>query len=105
MLENQLQAEHLARLSQQASYQTDGERYYEQCLRERRIDCDRDGPRATPYFYAASAPVLVVGRPFPRTPLTPFTPTRVFGTVVRFPHPAGSSTRTRDHRGSSRQFR
>jgi len=106
MLENQLQAEHLARLSQQASYQTEGERYYEQCLRERRVDCDsgRDGLRATPYFYAASAPVFMAGRPFPLTPMTPFTPTRVFGTVVRFPHPAGGSTRAGDHRGSSRQF-
>ena len=111
MLENQLRAEHLARLAQQASYQTDSDRYrlaYEQCLRERRVDCDtsRDGMRATPYFYAAAAPVFVVGRPFTLTPITPFTrnPPAVFGTMVGFSPRAGGSTRTTGHRGLSRKF-
>lgn len=109
MLENQLRAE---RRSQQASYQTDTDRYrlaYEQCLMERRVDCDtgRDGMHATPYFYAAAAPVFVVGRPFPFTPITPFTrtPPAVFGTMVGFRQPTVGSTRTTDHRGLSRKFR
>lgn len=111
MLENQLRAE---RLSQQAAYQTDGDRTrlaYEQCLRERRVDCDtgRDGMHATPYFYAAAAPVFVVGRPFPltpfTTPITPFTrtPPAVLGTMVRFHQPTVGSTRTTDR--LSRKFR
>ena len=112
MLENQLRAERQARLTQQASYRTDAGLAYEQCLRERRVDCDsgRDGVRATPYFYAAAAPVYVVGRPFPSTPfpVTPFTPfprPPAFATMARFSQPPVVSTRTADHRGPSRRFR
>ena len=108
MLENQLQAERLARLAQQASHQTGADRYYEQCLRERRVDCDsgRDGMHATPYFYAAAAPVFVVGRTFPLTrftPMTPFTrtPPAAFRTMVRFHQPAAARTSDR----LSRKFR
>ncbi len=108
MLENQLQAERLARLSQQAIYRTDAGLAYEQCLRERRVDCDsgRDGLRATPYFYAAAAPVFVVGRTFPLTrftPMTPFTrtPPAAFRTMVRFHQPAAARTSDR----LSRKFR
>jgi hypothetical protein len=114
MLEDQLRA---ARQTQQASYQTDSDRHrltYEQCLRERRVDCDRTGTSAMPYppyLYAAAAPVLVVGRPFPLTPMAPFTPTTVFGTTVGFSQPGfsqprGGSMRTAPPRGrgSSRKF-
>ena len=116
MLENQLQAERVARLSQQTSYQTDADRgrlAYEQCLRERRVDCDtgRDGMSAAPYFYAAAAPAYVAGRPFPlapfTTPMTPFTrtPSAALGALVGFHAPAGGLTRTPDHGGLSRKFR
>lgn len=100
-LENQLQAEHRARV---ASYQTDADRYrlaYEQCLMERRVDCDgeRTGMYSSPYFYA-SAPLLVVGRQLPfTTPMTAF----------RRPTPAGftrpgGSMRSTGHKGSSHRF-
>jgi hypothetical protein len=114
MLENQLRAERQARLTQQASYRTDAGLAYEQCLRERRVDCDsgRDGMRATPYFYAAAAPVYVVGRPFPSTPfpITPFTPfprtpPPAFATMARFSQPPVVSARTAGHRALSRKFR
>jgi hypothetical protein len=100
ILEYQLRAERMARL---ASYQIDADHYrlvYEQCLRERRVDCDggRAGTYASPYFYA-SAP-LVVGRPFPfTTPMTTFTRT----TPAGFSQPGGSM-RTTGYRGSSQRF-
>ena len=112
MLENQLRAERQARLTQQASYRADAGLAYEQCLRERRFDCDpgRDGMRATPYFHAAAAPVIVVGRPFPSTPFpvttfTPFPRPTAFATMARFSHPPVVSARTGAHGGLSRKFR
>ena len=101
MLEHQLRAERMARM---ASYQTDADRYrldYEQCLSERRVDCDggRTGTYASPYFYAP-APLFMVRRPFPFTnPMTPFTRT----TPTRFSN-RGGSMRTAGHRHSSQRF-
>lgn len=105
MLEDQLRAE---RLSRQAAHQTDADRTrlaYEQCLSERRVDCDsgRDGMHATPYFYAAAAPVFVIKRPFAFTPNAPFTRTPPFGSMARFARPPVRSTRTTDR--LSRKFR
>ena len=96
-LENELLAERLSRLTQQASHQTD-RLAHEQCLNERRVDCDagRDGVRAIPYFYAAAAPVYVVGRAFPVTTFTPFPRTPPFTTMARFSQPAVVSARTAD---------
>lgn len=94
-LENELLAERLSRLTQQASHQTD-RLAYEQCLNERRVDCDagRDGVRAIPYFYAAAAPVYVVGRAFPVTTFTPFPRTPPFTAMTS--RPAVVSARTAD---------
>jgi len=122
MLENQLRAERLARQTRPTSTQAESDRRqlaYEQCVSDRRVDCDpmRDGLYAgnaySPY-YVAAAPLLVAGRPFPLTPftppITPFTrtPPAVLGTMVGgFPQPAAGSMRTAttDHRGLSRKFR
>jgi hypothetical protein len=105
MLEYQLQAERTARLSQQASYRTDAGLAYEQCLRERRVDCDsgRSGAYGTPYFFSPGFPVA---RPFRSTPfITPMTPfTRNAPIMAGFSPPAGGSTRIARHRGSSRKF-
>ena len=107
MLEYELQAQ---RLKQQASYQSDADPYrlaYEQCLRERRVDCDSGGMRAT-FYTAAFAP----GRLFPMsalpftrlaTPMMPFARTVPFDSMVL--RPAGHATRTAGHHGrSSRKF-
>lgn len=78
-LENEL---HEQRRAQQASYQSDSDLArlaYEQCARERRVDCDtsRDGVPASPRYYTVAAPVYVVARPmalrapFPATRLAP----------------------------------
>lgn len=105
MLENQLRAERQTYQTQQASYQTDpGLAYYEQCLKERRVDCDTDrfGRAATPYspyFYAAAAPWFV--RPGP----LPVTRTMVSG--IRVAQPVVLPARTHTHggpRGLARKF-
>jgi len=108
MLEEQLQAERLARLSQQVSSATDADLAREQCLRERRVDCDtrRDGMAAIPHFYAAP-PVFVVRRPFlfsrPSSYPRPLTPRLV--RPARFAQPAGASARGSERRRPSRKHR
>ena len=100
-LENELLAERRAR---QTSTRAESDRRrlaYEQCLRDRRVDCDlvRDGLPATDYFtpyYAVAAPFVVAARPFlpPRRMRAGHRP--VFGAVPRF---HGRSQRTVVHRG------
>lgn len=77
-LEQQLQAERLARLSQQASHRSDAELAREQCLKERRVDCDsgRDGVPASPTFFTVAAPTYAIARP------------RAFVPPLRNSHPA-----------------
>ena len=103
-LENELLAERRARQTRQASARAESDRLqlaYEQCLRDRRVDCDlvRDGLPATDYFtpyYAVAAPFVVAARPFlpPRRMRAGHRP--VFGAVPRF---HGRSQRTVVHRG------
>ena len=107
-LEDELRAERRARETRQVSARAESDRRqyaYEQCVRDRHVDCDSGGTHATPYFYAAVAPV--VGRPLTpfTTPIRPFTPFRPFTRPavigVGLPQPAGVSTRDR----LSRKFR
>lgn len=101
-LENELLAERRVR---QTSTRAESDRRrltYEQCLRDRRVDCDlvRDGLPATDYFtpyFAVAAPFVLAGRPFlpPRRMRAGLRP--VFGAVPRF---HGRSQRTAGHRGS-----
>ena len=107
VLENQLQAE---RWAQQAYYQSDEDLYrlaYEQCLKERRVDCDSGGMRATFYTgaFLARRPFLISAfplAPFP-TPMAPLAHRVRFGSMVS--RPAGHSMRNPDHHGkSSRKF-
>jgi hypothetical protein len=77
-LEGELQAERRARQTQQASLQSEEELRrlaYEECVRDRRVDCDqiRDGLYSAPYYYGAYAPAYGYGpsrRPgFPTRPV------------------------------------
>ena len=112
-LENELLSERRARVAQQTSTQVESDHRrlaYEQCLRDRRVDCDlvRDGLYAANYYsryYAVAAPFVVAGRSFLAPRLMPVRPQPIFGTVAPFP---ASSPRVAGHRGSrelSRQGR
>ena len=103
-LENELLAERRARQTRQASARAESDRLqlaYEQCLRDRRVDCDlvRDGLPATDYFtpyYAVAAPFVVAARPFLPPRRMRAGPRPAFGTVPRFP---GGPPRVAAHRG------
>ena len=103
-LENELLAERRARQTRQASAQAESDRLqraYEQCLRDRRVDCDlvRDGLPATDYFtpyYAVAAPFVVAARPFLPPRRMRAGPRPVFGAVPRL---HGRAQRTVVHRG------
>ena len=102
-LENELLAERRARQARQASIQTESDRRqlaYDQCLRDRRVDCDyaRDGLYAATYYspYYVAAPVFAAARPFPPAQLMPFRPEPLFGAPF-----AGASMRVAGHRGSA----
>ena len=100
-LENELLAERRARPTSTQAESDRRQLAYEQCLRDRRVDCDqvRDGPYATyPYslHYAVAAPLLVIARPFLPPRLMPVRPSRAFGAAVHFP---GSPPRVAGHRG------
>ena len=100
-LENELLAERRAR---QASTQAESDRRqlaYEQCLRDRRVDCDlvRDGLPATDYFtphYAVAAPFVPDGRSFLPPRRMRAGPQPAFGAVLRF---QGSPPRIAAQRG------
>lgn len=60
-LEGEVQAERRARQTQQASLQSEEDQRrlaYEECVRDRRVDCDqiRDGIYSAPYYYGAYMP-------------------------------------------------
>lgn len=106
-LENELRAQRLSAQTQQISYSGDSDRLaYEQCVKERRVDCDapRDGRHASPYFYAA-APVLVVGRPLTTAPLTAFRPIHAPGQDRPAYTAGGRVDPARPPQGLSRKFR
>ena len=103
MLEDQLQAERLARLAQQASYRTDAGLAREQCVRERRVDCDtsREGVPASPRYYAVAAPVYVIVRPSAFLPARG-RPAPAFGPMPAFQGRAVLRPAPREH---ARRFR
>jgi hypothetical protein len=70
-LERKLDAEHYHRQSLADAQATALERRYEQCLRDRRVDCEYAG---TDPYYAPYGPTVVVLRPPVRT--RPFVPAR-----------------------------
>ena len=109
-LENELLAERRARQTRTTQAESDRRQLaYEQCLRERRVDCEqiRDGMYAASYYspHYVAAPVLVAARPLLQAQFMPVLPQQVFGTAAPFP---GVSPRAAGHRGSrelSRQGR
>jgi hypothetical protein len=121
MLENQLRAERLARQTHQASTQLESDRgqlAYEQCLRDRRVDCDRmrDGLYASnpyPYvgsyvtrpYYVAAAPVLVAGRTVSYPQVRSAHPRPAYLGAGAISHFAGGSPRAAGRPGLSRQVR
>ena len=80
-LERKLDAERYHRQSLADAQATALEQRYEQCLRDRRVDCDYSG---TDPYYAPYGPTVVVLRPPVRT--RPFVPAR--STMIFTPKPS-----------------
>lgn len=79
-LERKLDAERYARSLSDAQVQTAADSRYEQCLRDRRVDCDYAG--VDPYYYGPYYGSVVVGRPHVR-------PRPMLHQNVAAPRPAG----------------
>jgi len=106
-LEEELKAERRANRVREASAQAEIDQRqlaYEQCVRDRRVDCDevRDGSYASPYYYPYATPLYLTA--WRRRPLSPAHPAHPIArprppSGLMSPPPGGGATRSHSGRG------